>query len=132
MTYLINGEQFKSESGVASNDLVIASGDLVTKTAGFVTKTAAGEEIVGVAHTSKTFDSDNETVALDKVVYAAKDTGDIVRLEIVANAAITQANEGQTFDIDANQDVDVATAGSGTQLRMTEYVSDEKSIYEVL
>ncbi len=133
MALLINGEQFKSESGIASNALVSVSGDFVCKDAsGFATINTVGDSIEGIAHTAKTFAADNESSAKDVVVYASKDTGDIMRVEVVADAALTQANEGQAFDINSNGTVDVATAGAGTQLEMVKFVSQNKSIYKIL
>ena len=133
MANLINGEQFKSESGIATNSLVTTSGDFVSKASGFATVNTVGAEILGVAHTVKTFTSDNQTVAQDKVIYAAANTGDIMRVEVAADAAITIANEGQFFDINTDGTVDVATASATTgQLKMTEFVSQTKSIYEIV
>lgn len=133
MALLINGEQFKSESGIATNSLVTVSGDFVAKSAaGFVTVNTVGVPLLGVAHTVKTFDSDNQTVDMDRVIYAAKDTWDIMRVEIAADAAITQANEGDLFDINADGTVDVATSGTGDQVQMTEFVSQAKSIYKIV
>ena len=133
MALLINGEQFKSESGIATNSLVTTSGDFVSKSAaGFATVNTVGDEILGVAHTVKTFASDNQTVAQDLVVYAAKGTGDIMRVEVAADAAITQANEDDTFGINTDGTVDVATETTGTQLKMVKFVDQNKSIYEIL
>lgn len=133
MALLINGEQFKSESGIATNSLVSVSGDFVAKSAaGFVTLNTVGVPLEGIAHTVKTFASDNQTVAADRVIYASKNTGDIMRVEIVADAAITQANENDFFDINSDGTVDVATSGTGDQVQMTEFVSTAKSIYRIV
>ena len=133
MALLINGEQFKSESGIATNSIVTVSGDFVSKASGFATVNTAGTEILGVAHTVKTFASDNQTVDMDRVVYASTNTWDIMRVEVVADAAITIANENQLFDINTDWTVDVATASATTgQLQMTEFVSQTKSIYAIV
>lgn len=133
MALLINGEQFKSESGIATNSLVSVSGDFVAKSAaGFVTLNTVGVPLLGVAHTVKTFESDNQTVDADRVIYASKNTGDIMRVEIVADASITQANENDFFDINSDGTVDVATSGTGDQVQMTEFVSQNKSIYRIV
>ena len=133
MAKLINGEQFKSESGIATNSLVSTSGDFVAKSAaGFVTLNTVGVPLLGLAHTVKTFAADNQTVTADRVIYASKDTGDIMRVEIAADAAITQANEGDLFDINADGTVDVATSGTGDQVQMTEFVSQTSSVYKIV
>ena len=133
MALLINGEQFKSESGIATNSIVTVSGDFVSKASGFATVNTVGTEILGVAHTVKTFDSDNQTVDMDRVVYASTNTWDIMRVEVVADAAITIANENSFFDINTDWTVDVATASATTgQLQMTEFVSQNKSIYAIV
>ena len=64
MALLINGEQFKSESSIATDDLVTVSGDFVSKVSGFATVNTVGAEILGLAHTVKTFSATNETVAM--------------------------------------------------------------------
>ena len=133
MAKLINGEQFKSESGIATNSLVVVSGDFVAKSAaGFVTVNTVGVPLHGIAHTVKTFDSDNQTVDMDRVIYAVKDSGDIMRVEIAADASITIANENDLFDINSDGTVDVATSGTGDQVQMTEFVSQTASIYKIL
>jgi len=133
MAKLINGEQFKNESGIATNSIVVTSGDFVAKSAaGFVTVNTVGVPLEGVAHTAKTFTADNQTVAMDRVIYAAKDTGDIVRVEVAADASITIANEGDLFDINTDGTIDVATSGTGDQVQMTEFVSQTNSIYKIL
>ena len=55
-----------------------------------------------------------------------------MRVEIVADAAITQANENDFFDINSDGTVDVATSGTGDQVQMTEFVSTAKSIYRIV
>jgi len=133
MALLINGEQFKSESSIATDDLVTVSGDFVSKVSGFATVNTVGADILGVAHTVKTFSATNETVAMDRVVFASANTGDIMRVEVVADATVTIANEGQFFDINTDGTVDVATVSATTgQLKMTEFVSTAASIYEIV
>lgn len=133
MALLINGEQFKSESGIATNSLVTVSGNFVSKASGFATVNTVGAEILGVAHTAKTFASNNQTVDMDRVIYASATTWDIMRVEVIADATVTIANENQFFDINTNGTVDVATASATTgQLKMTKFVSTAKSIYEIV
>tara|TARA_R110000851_G_scaffold96726_5_gene209810 strand:- start:12039 stop:12440 length:402 start_codon:yes stop_codon:yes gene_type:complete len=133
MAKLINGEQFKSESGIATNSLVSTSGDFVAKSAaGFVTLNTVGVPLLGITHTVKTFAADNQTVTADRVIYASKNTGDIMRVVIAADAAITQANEDDLFDINADGTVDVATSGTGDQVQMTKFVSQTSSVYKIV
>ena len=57
-------------NGVAANNLVITSQDFVKKTTGVIAKAAAGDTIVGLSDTQKTFASDNQTVAMAEVEYS--------------------------------------------------------------
>ena len=150
MALLINGEQFKSESAVATNSLVTVSGDFVCKSAsGFATVNTVADNIIWIAHTVNTFDADNQTVDMDRVIYAAKNTWDIMRVEVVADATITIADEGKFYNINTNGTVDVATASvvqsytdaSGAsataalvtyQLELIRFVSTAASIYRII
>ena len=133
MAKLINAEQFKSESGIATNSLVTVSGDFISKASGFATVNTVGTEILGVAHTVKTFASDNQTVAMDRVIYVSENTGDIMRVEVAADAAVTIANENQFFDINTDGTVDVATVSATSgQLKMTKFVSQTASVYAIV
>ena len=62
--------------GVALNSLACESGMFLKLTANgsdyFIDKAVAGSTIIGISSTEKTFDSDNETVAKEKVNYVPK------------------------------------------------------------
>lgn len=58
-----------AEAKIASNSLVIESGDAVSLSSGFLALAGAGDTIEGVSLTQKTFASDNQTVAKEKLVY---------------------------------------------------------------
>ncbi len=70
---------------------------------------------------------------MDRVVYASANSGDIFRVEVVADSAVTIANENQFFDITTAGLVDTSTASATTgQLQMIEFVSTAASIYAIV
>lgn len=96
-----------SEAKIATNSLSIVSGDFVSLSSGFVIKATTSGKIEGISKTENTFDSDNQTVAQEKVVYVFAD--EELRVEATADATITVADVGSYFNINADGTVDVAT-----------------------
>ena len=56
-------------SWIGKNSIVFAYGKFVTKTAGFMLLTTAAAVIDGVCKYAATMDSDNQTVAKERVIY---------------------------------------------------------------
>lgn len=114
-----NAYDMQKWNGVASNSLDITSSDLVTKTGGLVTKTGAGDDIKGLSYEKKVFASDNQTVAQDRLQYVVLGEKDFFEVE-VDGTALTYAKEGIAYDLTAEQKLDVATEGVGTQVVVQE------------
>ena len=69
---LIRGADNASIEAIASNSLSIANLDMVSLSAGFVVKTTASTgRIAGFSNGTKTYASDNQTVAKAKVNFIA-------------------------------------------------------------
>jgi regulator of RNase E activity RraA len=106
---IIGGADETSRQEIASNSLSVANGDLLTLASGFVAKAvAASPMIIGVANGTKTYASDNQTVAKSKVNYLSVIPRETV-LEIETSADVTQANVGKFYTLTAAQKVDAAT-----------------------
>jgi hypothetical protein len=92
---------------VASNSLDIAFGDMVTLTSWFAVKSSTTWKIDWVAVETNVFDSDNQTVKKEKlnIVKASSE----LKLQITADATITQADVWFYFNINSDQTADVAT-----------------------
>lgn len=116
----------------ASNSLTVAVGDFI-KLVGDnnVALAGAGDTIEGVSVTAKTFDSDNLTVALEKVAYRPATQQSRYKLPIVGGT-ITIADEGNYFDIDSNQAVDgTSESSSSGQLRLERFISATVGIFSI-
>lgn len=123
--------RFIGANWIASNSLSVNDGDLLAITAGYITKATAGDTIIWAAAGEQSFESDNQTVAKALISYVA--VSDDTVLELAADAAITQANVGAHFDINANQTVDVATtAATGLAVILTKFISEEASEYKIV
>jgi len=108
MAILNKTGRFIGSKKIAANSLSVLDGDLVATVAGFADLADAGEKIVGIVAGEQTFAADNQTVDMVELEYIELD--DYSVLEIVADAAIVQADEGQFFNINTTtQTVDVAT-----------------------
>ncbi len=139
----------RSEEGIAGNSVAIENGEFVSKSGGFVIKTAAASgKIVGIANVTKTYASNNQTVAKAKLSYTDLKRGQ--RVVIAADASITQADEGKFYNLnDTTQTVDVATASTieayvnteagaaydpvvTFQVKLVKFVDQTNSVYEIL
>ncbi len=123
-----------SEADLAANSLVAQPGDLLTVASSangnLASLTGAGDAISGIAISDKTFDADNETVDQAKVLYTPKREG--LRFEMpITGGTVTVADEGKLYNINASQVVDGTTEGTGTQLRMTKFLSATRCEFEI-
>lgn len=114
--------------GIGANSLVLAKGTLLAEKSGFVDKAVAGDRVVGIANASKTLASDNETVAQEQVEYHAVADNTILEIE-VEGGIIAQANVGATFNLNANGNIDGATAGIGDQVRLKQVITTTKGLF---
>jgi len=99
-----------SFEGIASNSVAIANGDMLSLASGFVVKTTASTgRVIGVANGTKTYASDNQTVAKAKVNYlrlCASETMVILN----TTASITAAMVGNFFTVNSSQVIDHTTS----------------------
>ena len=117
----------------ASNSLVVTVGDFVTLTwDNNITLTDTWESIEWVSVTAKTFDSDNLTVALEKVAYRPATQNSWYELPIVGGT-IDITDEGNYFDIvTGTQAVDGTTESATTwQLKLERFISTTKGIFSI-
>jgi hypothetical protein len=123
---IIAGADGSSFEAIAANSLSVANGDMISLTTGFAAKAvAASTAISGIANGTKTYASNNQTVAKEKVNYLRVIPRETV-LEIETSADATQANVGRYFTLNASQKVDVATVATAKgvlPLMMVKYVS---------
>jgi len=124
--YKVGRELWGAEVG--TNSVAFSSKDLVAIKSGFLDKATTGDKIEGVCKETITMDSDNQTVAKTKVNFLKVDDYTEIEADIVWGT-ITQANVWSTFDIDANQDVDV-TLGTPSQLRLIRVINSTKWVFQ--
>lgn len=117
----------------ASNSLTVTVGDFI-KLVGDnnVVLADVGDTIEGVSVTAKTFDSDNLTVAQEKVAYRPATQNSWYTLPIVGGT-ITIADEGNFFDIVTGTQAVDGTTESATegQLRLERYISATKGVFSI-
>lgn len=122
---IINGSDEGSHVEIATNSLSVANGDMLALASGFIAKAvAATPRIVGIANGTKTYASDNQTVAKAKVNYLRVIPGETI-LELETSADVTQANVGKFYTLTAAQKVDAATAAAAKgvlPLQLIEYI----------
>jgi len=131
MAKLYKAGRFIGWTWIGSNSASVVDGDLLSIGAtGAIEKAGVGTKIVGVAAGAQSVAADNETVAKAKITYISAD--EYTEVEIKADDVVSQANVGQSFDLNADQTVDVATAWSGTQVKMVEFVNQDNSKYSII
>lgn len=122
---IIAGSDEGSYHEIATNSLAVSNGDMLTLTSGFVAKAvAASTQIIGIANGTKTYASDNQTVAKAKVNYLRVLPRETI-LELETSADVTQANVGKFYTLTAAQKVDAATAAAAKgvlPLQLVEYI----------
>lgn len=108
---------------IAKNSLNVDFGQLLKYTAWtWVDVAGAGETIIGISVTDKTYDSDNYTVDKARVVYLPTDNLDEVLLPITGGT-ITYADEGKFYDL-TTAAVDWTSESTTTgQVKMTKFLS---------
>lgn len=130
MAKLHKSGRFIGSNKIGANSLSVVDGDLITNVGGFADKADAGEKIIGIAAGEQTFASDNQTVDQVELQYIELD--DYTVLEIAADAAITQADEGKYYNINTTtQTVDVATASTVARTVDASSVSTTEPVVEL-
>lgn len=122
---IIKGSDEGAHVEIATNSLAVANGDMLTLASGFVAKAvAASPVIIGIANGTKTYASDNQTVAKAKVNYLRVIPRKTI-LELETSADVTQANVGKFYTLTAAQKVDAATGAAVKgvlPLQLIEYI----------
>lgn len=132
---------------IGTNSATITAGDLVGLSGGFATKLGATGAIEGIAEETKTFTSNNQTVAKATVQVTLPRKGVTFALPC-SSGSLAQADVGSYFLINSSQEVDYTTkttsvaivntsdAGAaadpvvGRQVRLVEYIGEDTSRYE--
>lgn len=107
--YKIHSYPDFADEKVAANDLVVEAGDFVKLSNNFIEKAGVGDRIEGVSHTTKTFTSDNETVAKANVNYRPRRDLDTYKV-IVDGGVLDQSYVGQFFEMTVDQAIDFTSA----------------------
>ena len=114
----------RSRARIAANSAAITSGDFVTLSGGFVAEATTSAIIEGVSNQTKTYASDNQTVAKLNVSYTVADDELVVRCAI-SGGTITAADEGKFYILGANGSTVDGTSESTLvgSLRMIKFIS---------
>ena len=147
---IVNGQTEASFDGIATNSLAVSNGDLLALASGFVAKaTASTGRLIGCANGTKTYASDNQTVAKDVVNFLKFVPGETI-IELTTTASIAAADVGKFFNLTGSQTVDHSTgrtfqtsvntsdAGAAADaatiypLQLVEYISATKGRFMVV
>lgn len=129
--YNINGYTGQAESGTGANSLALTETCFVTKASGVVTKAVAEGVISGVNDTIATYASDNETVD-KKAVEFRPALVDATYEVAITGGTITEADEGNFFDLSDEVTVDGATESATTgQVQMVEFISATNAVFRI-
>lgn len=123
-TVVKEGYNDGTESRIAANSLAAQPWDALKFSWEFVTQAWAGDTICGVALGQKTYASDNQTVASDKVLYTPVNAVKTYRIPILWGT-ITAADVNKYYDITSTQVVDgtTETTTATGQLQMVKFIS---------
>lgn len=122
MAKLISPVKSAGWQKIAKNSLSVSFGDPVAVKSGFLDKAVAWDTIIGYSTETKTFASDNQTVAKAQLQYVAI-SDEFIAEYTVANGTIAQANVWAKYNLNASSNVDWATAGTWTQLVLDKVIN---------
>lgn len=97
----------RGDGAVAQNSVDIDNGQLVSKSGEFAKVAVSGEQILGISNTMKVFDSDNQTVDQDRIVFTRVYPEDELTIETSADPSSLTIN--QFFNLNADGEVDITT-----------------------
>lgn len=122
---------------IAVNSLSVKQGSPLKSTSAWVDVAGAGDTIVGISVTKKDFDSDNFTVAMEKVEYNPEPNLNNLYELPINGGTVTIADEGVSYyDIMVNAGefaVDGSTESASTgQLLLVRYISATRGIFRVV
>jgi len=135
MAKLYKAGRFIGWAWIGTNSTSVVDGDLLTIGAtGTIEKVGATGKIVGIAAGAQSVAVDNETVAKAKITYISSDEYTVVEIPAVwvTVTTLAQSNVGQSFNLDTSGNVDIDTAGTWTQVTMTEFVNTATSKFKII
>lgn len=119
-------------AGVAVNSTAVTSGAFVALVGNTVGVAGASSVIAGVSNMGKTFASDNETVAKEKLGYTKKNDLMVVRVAI-SGGTITSADVNKLYTLSNSVTVDGTTEStSAGQLRLVKFISATLGDFAIL
>lgn len=141
----------ESFAAVGGNSVAFANGDFVSLSGGFAIKTTASSgRIVGIANGTKTFASDNQTVAKATLSYTRVEPGE-TQVELGTSAATLAATDvGKFYNVNVSHVADLATGSTSAadvntsdagaaadpvlfkQLRLDKFISTSKGVFTIL
>ena len=128
-----NTQEEKNRSGVGANSLDLSDGGHFLQSVGnIVSKAAAATRIVGVNNTETTYASDNQTIALKKVVYVPAESNRTYELEITGGT-ITVVDETKYYNLADSDTVDGATESLTTwQVELVEFKTATLWVFKIV
>jgi hypothetical protein len=104
----------RTYDNIATNNTIVENGDSIKIDAsGFTKKCTTNDRIDGASLTRESYSATNQTVEKAKIVYfRSLREGDTFKVATTATA--TQAAVGKYFQMDATQQVDMATVSATT------------------
>ena len=125
------GYTSRSQSKVGTNSAAFAGWDFVQLSGWFVAVAWTSWKIEGIANGTKTFASDNQTVAKEKLSYTKFDDEVTVETSITWGT-VTAADEGKYYSLSTQNIVDGTTESTTSwQLRLVTYVSATKGRFGI-
>lgn len=110
-------------SAIGGNSLTFVYREFLNATGGYAIKAVAGGVVSGVSKEVATFASDNQTVAMKKLVYEPQKAQTTFRVPITGGT-ITIADEGKYYDLATSTTVDGTTESATTgQLKLVKFIS---------
>lgn len=129
--YENNTQEESNRVGVGANSLSLNAPFFLKSTGNVVDKAGAGERIVGVNNTEKTYASDNVTVAKATVTYVPETANRLYTVE--TSAAITVDDETKYYDLTAAGIVDAATESATTgQVQLVKFIDGTHGAFKIV
>jgi len=129
--YENNTQEESNRTWVGANSLVLDAPFFLKSTGNVVDKAGAGERIVGVNNTEKTYAADNVTVAKATVTYVPETANRLY--EVATSAAITVDDETKYYDLTAAGIVDAATESATTgQVELVKFINGSLGAFKIV
>jgi len=129
--YENNTQEESNRTWVGANSLVLDAPFFLKSTGNVVDKAGAGERIVGVNNTEKTYAADNVTVAKATVTYVPETANRLY--EVATSAAITVDDETKYYDLTAAGIVDAATESATTgEVELVKFINGSLGAFKIV